>query len=542
MNLSTLLKSISRREWVVVGCITLGVILITGAPFLYGYLSRPAGAVFTGLHHMAPGDTNVFLSMIEQVKQGDNVFINLYTSEPQARLLVNPLWLSVGLLAKWFHLGNLLALHVARSFWIAAFIGVLYVFLAYFFNSEKRRRWALVLVLFASGVGVFLNPFLFDVHNIYEHPTDIWVSESITFLTLLHSPHLIASLTLIVLAFLLMLLAFDTDRLRYSVGAGITCFFLFWFHPFNAPTIYVVLGTYLVLLWLSQRRIVWSQLKHYLALAAIPIPSVLYLYLIERSDWVIRNWSAQNILPSPSVPMYLYGYGFILLFALVGVYRALRTPTKTNLFLLAWAIASAALVYAPVAFQRRMSEGLHIPLALLAFIGIAQCIEWLRRRQAASLGVHAFLMFLVIFLPLTNIQILGQDFYLFNSKKTLPYYLNDGEVAGMRWLREHLDKREVVFSSYYMGNYIPAYSGRIVWIGHGPQTIDLPDKFTKQEWFWRSDDELAAKEALLRNGNVSYLWYGRKEKELGTFDPATKPFLALAFRNNDVSIYRLEAR
>jgi len=485
-----LLQSISRREWYFIAAIAVGIIILTAMPYLYGHYTAFERMVYTGIHHLTPGDTNVFLSMIEQVKQGNSVFINLYTSEPQERLFINPLWLSVGWFAKLTGVSNLLALHIARSFWIVVFIFVVYLFIAYCIKRQRWRKLVLLLVLFSSGLGVFFNPFLFDVNNITEHPTDIWVAESITFLTLYHSPHLTASLTLIVLTFLLMLIAFRTNKIRFSVGAGITCLFLLWFHPFNGPTVYFTLFTFLVIIFSQKRKIIWGYIRHCVIMGVIPIPAVAYLYWLNQTDWVIRSWAAQNILMSPSVWMFLIGYGFLVPLGVFGIIRVTKQPSFEKLFIVAWALSSALLIYFPISFQRRMSEGLHIPLAILAGMAI---IYFLKRYQEkdGSLSTKAFiiLILLAVFLPLTNVQILGQDLHLYSTKKSLPYYLHQDEVSAMHWLRDTADEREVIFSSYYTGNFIPAYSGRIVWIGHGPQTVNLIEKRKITNWFWSDNSE-----------------------------------------------------
>ncbi len=529
-----------NREWIFPLGMALVLVLLTAAPFLYGHVTRPAGTVFTGLHHLAPGDTNVFLSMIEQVRQGENVFINLYTHEEQAQAFINPLWLSVGWLTKIDGISNLLALHIARSIWIVIFVFVLYRFLSYFITNARARRWALAMLLFASGLGVFFNPFLFDVNNIYEHPTDIWIAESVNFLSALHSPHLLASLTLLVLTLYCMLRAFDTNRWRYSIGAAVSSFFLVWFHPFNGPTVFVVLLVYMLVRFVHTKRIHWKWIQHYVVLGMGTLPPVLYLWLLAQRDWVIRNWSAQNILPSPSLWMYMIGFGLLLPLALVGIWRIIKDQQSSRVFLVVWILVTLVLMYVPVSFQRRMSEGVQIPLVLLAFFGVWWC--WSRLRQRGGIWATAGVMGLIIFLPLSNLQVLGQDFFLFTTKHDLPYYLMQDEVDAMHWLRDHTDYTDVIFSSYYMGNYIPAYSGRVVWIGHGPQTIDLQYKFEDSEAFWSDDADPPEKEQLLRDGRVTYVWYGRKEKELGSFDPSTKPYLREAHRTPHVVIYSVTPR
>ncbi len=540
--LKKIIQSIPGREWKFVAIVAAALVAITAFPYLYGYFTAPLDMAFTGIHHLTPVDTNTYLSMIEQAKQGENVFRNLYTSEPQQQLLINPLWLSVGWLARAFNLPNLLALHLARSFWVAAFIFVLYLFLGYFFRSASRRKIILIVVLFASGLGVFFNPFLYNPQNIYEHPTDVWVPESVTFLTLYNFPHTAASLTLLVLIFLLMLFSFESDKLRYSVGAGVATLFLLWFHPFNGPTVYAVLGAYLLLKFAWQRSISWSNIRHYLVLCLAPIPVVAYLVTLSRVDPVTREWAAQNICLSPSVWMYLIGYGLLLVGAIVGVWITIRQLNKKSIFLVIWAITSSLLLYIPLNFQRRLSEGLHVPLAILAAVGFFYLYEKLKRKDQKSgtaLGATALVISLAIFLPLTNLQIIGQDFHLFSSRKDQPYYIYRSEIEAMVWLREHASPDEVVFSSYLSGNFIPAYSGRLVWIGHSPQTVNLAAKKEQSAWFWGDDREADRKQDFLEDNGIDHLYYGRNEKALGTFDPGSKDFLREEFRNDRAVIYRV---
>lgn len=535
-------RSITKKEWRLVALLAGILIVITAIPYLYGYLTTPDAMVYTGVHYLTPGDTNVMLSNIEQVKQGHLVFINPYTAEPQHRWLMNPLWLSIGLMAKIFSMPNLLAYHVARSIWIIIFLVVVYLLMSYMISDARRRQWTLMVLVAASGVGLFFNPFLFDLNKIYEHPTDTWVPESVTFLTLYHSPHLIASLTLIILTFLLMLLAFDTNRWRYTLWAGVACLFLLWFHPFNGPTIFAVLGVYMLIMFFRQRKIVWSYVKHYAVLCLFPIPVVVYMYWMSHNDWVIRMWNQQNILPSPSVWMYLIGYGLLVPLALYGLWITRKKLDNKGVFLVIWLCTSALLVYFPIYFQRRMIEGFHVPLTLFAALGLVALADRLRdpRPHSWQLKLSVLVTFCAIFLPLSNVQIMGQDIFKYQTTKEYPYYLPQGDIEAMRWLKENTTDDDVIFSTYEIGNFIPAYSGRTVWIGHGPQTINLEDKYVQSAWFWWDDDVNATKRQWLIDQRVTYVWYGSNEKSAGQFNPDTKAYLQKVFSNADVSLYRVQ--
>lgn len=540
--MAKLLKSITKKEWIFITVIALLMIIITAVPYLYGYFVRGENMVYTGIHHFAPGDTNVYLSMIEQVKQDNNILINMYTSEPQLRLQVKPFWLAVGYMAKILNLSNLMAFHVARSILIFIFVFVIYIFVSYFIKNINYKKIILLILIFSSGLGFLFNPFLYDQNNIYEHPADIWITESNTFNTLFHSPHMIFSMTLIVVIFLMMLLAFKYNHYRYSIAAGFFCLLMLWAHPFNGPTIYAVLGLYILLLFLKNKKILWSYVRHFAILSFIPLPAVLYFYLIQKADWVIRFWNSQNILPSPSVWMYVIGYGFLLILAIIGLWITIRKKDEEKYFLIIWFLTSALLIYFPIYFQRRLSEGLHIPIAILAGVGAIYIYNFSQKKYGKNNYMAiVFMMILIVFLPMTCFQVMGQDFYLYNKAKDNPYYfyLYQDEVEAMHWLRDNLEIEEVVFSSKLTGNFIPAYSGRIVWIGHGPQTTDLNYKIAIQDWFWENDDNSTEKYEMLNHYGVDYIFYSGMEKSLGSYDPSTKNYLKEVFKNSQVTIYKV---
>jgi uncharacterized membrane protein len=135
---------------------------------------------------------------------------------------------------------------------------------------------------------------------------------------------------------------------------------------------------------------------------------------------------------------------------------------------------------------------------------------------------------------------MGQDALNYRTEKEYPHYVNKTEIEAMLWLKKNTSLSDVIFSSYEIGNFIPAYSGRVVWIGHGPQTIDLEKKYRVAEWFWGQNNDDDAKYDLLKNDRVTYIWYGEHEKKLGTYDPAPKYYLQKVYENHDVIIYRVK--
>ncbi|HCJ52293.1 MAG TPA: hypothetical protein DHV25_01060 [Candidatus Kerfeldbacteria bacterium] len=534
-----LFERITVREWRFVAVVCAVLVAVTLIPHLYGVFSSPSGMHYSGIHHLTPGDTNVYLSMISTAKEGENQFIDLYTSEKQSGLYVNPFWYAIGIGARLFDLSPLTALQASRVALIPAFLLVMYLFLSWMSSSQTVRRVALLLIVFSSGLGVFLNPILFLRDNPVRLPVDTWVPEAIPFLTLYHNPHLLASLTLIIFTFLCMLLAFHTHKIRYSVIAGLSGMAVTSFHPFNAPTIVVVILIYLVVTMVRTRRMQWEWIMHVGLLGTLMLPAAAYLLTLQAVDPVVAEWNAQNILPSPSPLMYLIGFIFMIVFGAYAVVKKQGRTLSHPTLVYVWIIVSVLLIYSPLHFQRRMVEGLFIPLAILAAIGMVHLWERLRVSRRPFIYQTTVLMFLVVFLPLTNVQIVLQDIQHYSATKSLPYYITDQEVESLSWLQSHTVRDAVILSTAYSGNFIPAYSLRRVYIGHGPQTLFLTDKKILVDKFFSSEMSSAEEESFLREFGITHIFIGQVEQEHSLPDFSSRNFLELVFSNTDVSIYRV---
>ena len=206
MIFKEVIHSISAKERGLLVWLCIIVIVVTAGPYLFGYLRTPSGTTYTGIHALTPGDSNVYYSYLEQVKQGHYLFQDLYTSETQAYPYFQPFWFLVGTFAKIFSLPNWLAVQLSRLLLIPLFIFTAYLFIAYLFSDKIKRKLTIFLLLFSSGLGGLLAPILesgkYIAGGYYHWPMDLWVPESISFLSLYHLPHILASSTLFLLVFL----------------------------------------------------------------------------------------------------------------------------------------------------------------------------------------------------------------------------------------------------------------------------------------------------------------------------------------------------
>ena len=508
--------------------------VFTTVPYVYGYITRPHDTTLSGIHHLVQGDVNTYLSMIEDAKAGKFLFINLFTAEDQPRILFNPLWLATGWVARLLQSSALFAFHLARLALIIALIFALDRLIRLCVEGEKSRRIIMVILLFSSGFGVFFNPILFNLSDIIQHPTDIWVPESNTFLTAMQSPHLLASLVLLILTLTFAMESILQKSIRKAWIAGGTGALLFLLHPFYVPTVFCVVAVWVVVLGLSRVRIPWKPLATWFIVIICSLPVLAYFYWMYHASFPIAMWSDGNILPSPYPSMYLIGYGLLTPFALYGAIRSFQKPALRLVTF--WVIVTCLLLYAPIDFQRRLVEGLHVGISILAGVGAVDLYYRLKKR-AWALGV-TLVMMLAIFLPLTNLQLVFQDIYDFSHASGYPYFIPKADTDAFAWIKKNVPADEVIFSSFYTGNFLPAYTSHKVFIGHGPQTIFLPQKeFVTAAFFSHVVDDAWRKEFLSYWG-IQYVFFGINEKGVGPYQPSSSSLFIPVYENKETVIFK----
>jgi hypothetical protein len=283
---------------------------------------------------------------------------------------------------------------------------------------------------------------------------------------------------------------------------------------------------------------------------------------------------------SPRVRDYAAGYGLLGIAALVGAYCAwfLRTRHPRSFAVVLWAAATLLLAYAPVSFQRKMVEGLHLALAYLAALAVALAIPYLfERRWPQSLSpntrhrrrtrlVTALTVFFVVLTAPSNVlfvydalQHVAVNYADLRHVLMPPVYLTDDEVNALRWLAAHTSPTDVVLSSSLIGNHIPAWSPAKVVAGHWAETLDFPAAVRTVATFYAPGLMPDARRRILADTGATYVWWGQyerfiqstmvavAEKALGARVPLpdppgrTLPELRIAFAAGDVIIYRVQS-
>ncbi len=524
--------------------LSLILIFFTNLPYLYGYFTTPPGYAFTGV--IQNGDTNTYFSRIEQIKQGSIFLTDLYTSEPQPLIWLDPFWLFVGMIARVFNLSPVFTFHFLRVLLTPVLVIVVSCFLRDFVLDKTRRVLCFLIIFFTSGMGWLMYALprmkIAEV-GFYSSPIDLWVPEAFPYFSILVSPHFITTTILLVFIFHRFFRGLIHGHWKSLISSALAALFLFWFHPFKVPVVYGVLGCFTVIVaWQTNQ---WKQhLSRFMVFLFISSPSVIYIYWLLSHHMVLRFSNLQNLNLTPSWYYVLIGYGLIGILALIGIYQYKKRNFEhrfENIFLLTWFVFGAYLIYSPFHVQRRFIEGWFIPMSIFASLPLNALIQYLLKRKL-RIWRHAVFSMLCVFLITSNIIITASYMSQYKNFPQDPYrlsYIKKDYFDAYDWIKNNSSIHEYIFSAPYHGNFIPATAGRGVFIGHRPMTIFYHEKFAFLRRFFADDDMDVVKEKFLRENRFRYLLYSEFERSLGTFDPKQKNFLRLVYQNNSATIYEV---
>ena len=145
---------------------------------------------------------------------------------------------------------------------------------------------------------------------------------------------------------------------------------------------------------------------------------------------------------------------------------------------------------------------------------------------------------ILILLALTNLFLVTGGLAAVGNRRS-PIFHPGTQQAAFGWIAANA-QGENILAAYATGNVLPAYAPVRVFMGHGSETIDVAAKRVKlRQFFAPANDEF--RRQLLRDYNLTYLYYGPAEKALGDFSPADAPYLRPVFDNGVVQVYRVVA-
>jgi len=531
----------SRSFWSFAWKYAAALEIVLALPYIAALALTPHSYTFTGMIYN-PDDPYVYLSWMRQAVDGRWLFRNLFTLEPQRGLYFHVLFLFLGKIAGVTHTPLTVVYHLSRvvlGIVLCLELGALARTLS---DKIYRQRWMLVFITLASGLGwtfcVGASPLLSVAQDLTKLPTDLWMTETVPFLSMLLNPLFVCAYCLLLGTFLLMIRGEREGRMRWAAAAGVCALLLGNIHSYDVLILNPVWVVYLLALsarpdlartaWPGWRRsAAW---RRYVVMGFISCPSVAYQW------WTLQNepvFKARALVPtlSPPVEYFLLGVGLLLPLAVLGFWQRRRDPVAV--WLAIWCALGLALPYFPLSFQWKLSFALDLPYLALASIPVGGWIERARRYRVDA-GRAAGIAFITVGF-LSNACFLGAILQLLVTNQSHvppPLYVDPADYAAIQWLRKHHHTGATVLSLPSMGNLIPADTGDAVYVGHWGETADFKQKLQTAARFFSGGEAPDTALAFLRANGIDYVFDGPNEQRLAAGqDPvAFIPGLSIVFR------------
>lgn len=504
--------------------LTLGLILavVTAIPYVYGYLVQPQGRVFVGFFYLWD-DATTYIAKMREGWEGSWAWQNRYTTESSPTAYLFMFWIVLGHVAAITHLPLIVVFHLARVVGAFALMAAGWLCITHFIEDRGARQFAMVFLAIGLGLGLVIwglgHPVILGDQT---EGLDLRMPELSAFYSVLALPHFAWSGVFAALGIPLTLKAVRRGDVRLGALAGLVWLGQASIHP-QMP---VLMGGATAVAMLVRRPQRGGWIAGAVAFA-IPAPYILYSYLAFVGNPEVERWTyhSKNSVP-PETFSLLFALAPQLLLAALGIPGALRRRTREDVFLLAWLVLLAAILWLPNPagdLRRRFFDAIYIPLVILGARGLYEAIlPRFRSVRARRLIPFTYVTASAIgsaFLLLSPLLVAAQP----------QYSITTAEYDGLNWLGSEPSGR--VLSMPGVGLYVPAYSSDTVYVGHYDETFDYVNK-TKT-----AGDVLTGKadiEQFIQANHIRYV--------IWTADLQTPPPAALgvaAYDTPDFKIWRI---
>ena len=476
--------------------------LLLFLPNLYAaYLSTNTGGYFSGsivnIH-----DHNAYLASVRDGMNGDvwigQLSFATETGLPQTLNFVHAS-LFYRLLGWLFGLTNL----PINLFYIS--VGLLLAFIA--FNvyvrlfteclaTNKQVKIAIISLFIFPGL-LWLNQiaqeFPHASRNVYKYIlfAEPWGNPSMNPIS--HNrymPHFVVANIIVALLFCSLLQVIRDNRRNYWV-MSIYALIVAWLLPSCGILWLAVVSTVLVYIMLVGRMSLSNVIPVLISFVPSGVVCLWTYRLAFRSDfWAEYIYS--QIVMNGKIDFFLFvlHLGVLSLFVVWGIFTLLRSNKPKQLGHIVasiWLVWLFVLSLASFQGSPRFMDGIYLPVSIIVTYALSNMSN-------VTKGVRKWIYSIIILLVIpgtliTYIYPWYGHLYLHFSDKRLnllsediwPIRLSISEVTAFRWIEDNVGVNDVVVAGPIFSNFVPAFSGAKVYLGHIGRTIDYSQKFSAVE-------------------------------------------------------------
>lgn len=447
-----------------------------------------------------PTDFLAYAAFARQVgDRGAFLFVNPFTTEPQAPRFVLLFHWALGVLANLFGVSPLWILELSRIPLAFAFFWVLWRFTAVFLDKREDRLWACGLVAFAGGLEGFvrcLDVFLpRDQAQTFEQQT--WTLQGWNFFAAAYNPLWICALALTLIALKDALIQAPRFTLGQALKLGLGIAVLQTVHPYSAIVVVAVCLGLLASKWVGGARFELQWDGRVLLGVGVGVGLVGLLLWWQSLEPVFKA-SVGNTFGKRELAVFWYPVtlGMTGLLALRGACRDWSLDVPRRRVLLTWLAVVALLHSSPILNGYKFVIHLFLPVCLLAAPVVGRVY---RRFYASGLlaKTGAALALALTFGPALMVTV---------ESMAQIGAINEVPADYMRVVRAISAKPAGnVLAPVDLGNLIPAFAPHRVWFGHWFLTPDFRNRWETYEKLTADPRAKAQLLALLDQQRIRYL-------------------------------------
>jgi len=514
-------------------------------------------------------DYNFYLSRIREGWDGRWTVIERYTNEPHNDSLIQEFYLLLGRTVRTITNPNEA---VMCAYYAAVLIGAILLLACTAWAATVQFRvvsWSLfafLLAVFASGWPIVVpvgTSWRFGGYMAWFTVVDIL--QRITFL-----PHVLVGQAMIVI---LLFLGNNQLVLQKKGNVLFLGFFALLLGMIFPPGLVFVGGAYFCSIWIE---LLWMQKKggkshmwavwwkeHVLprlVIGVISLPAIAYYsFMLRIYPWKQLVDFDQLHPLRVSVFEYIKVLGPVLPLGLIGLVVAFIKKERVMLpsitWILSWILLFGVFTFIPQQSPLRFAEmAPHIALAFCTIYLSITSISYIKKRHiSVYAGVVAFAV------PLLCI-VLGMG-VMYSSWLWHKDFVNQKVIAGWPAIPmnnyivypssafiEGIDSinyitvpDSVILGELVAGNYIPARTGRRVYVGHD-NSVKKEEKLILAQQFFQGGMDSKNAYFWLKSEGITHVFYGPQEQEdgKGIDIVAQYPYLRQIFEKNGVKVFEVQ--
>lgn len=508
-------------------------------------------------------DYNFYLSRIREGYENRWQVVEKYYNQPHSGSVIQILYLYLGKIGSFLQISPPAVYHASRIIFGLSFLFLTSLYIYRIFPSN----WSILSFIIAVTAGSW--PVLVRAGNFWRFATYMgWWSVIDSLQRITFIPHILFGQI-----FLLLFIWKFEGKAERSLKSfellkwGIAGFVVGIVFP---PTLLILFAFFAIycLLEFFSCNFSLEAAKKWIRCEIIPKSVILFLSALSLifMSWQLRDypWKAlaefdinhRFIMPYKE---YILAYGPFLLFAVFGLIQSIRKVERKLFGVVAWILALiilfAVFEFIPQQSALRFTEGaIHIPIGILAGYFIMELWKWTRKlignqkitARVAIISVVglAILMELGVMASMslwlkdqTDSKRMGT--FRVPTGAQLIYPLKDFMDA-ITFIQKNTKISDVVLAYETAGNYIPAYAGNFVYLGHANTPQEGIKKEMAGKFFSGKMNKIEAASFVTKE-NIKYVYFGPQEKEFANIKDLARdyPFLELIYQNSQVMVYRV---